>query len=385
MAAKFCVFCGEKPNDKTKEHVIPQWLMRMTGDPNRKVNLGIDTAHIRNKNELKYREFSFSSFQFPACDLCNGEFSDLETKTKVIVDKIFAKDLLTNWEINTLLNWFDKVRVGLWLGALLLDREMGPDPKFFIKNRMAEKDRALFIYELNDDWQGLQFVGFNTPGFLFSPSCFSLCINNLVFFNISSDYLIARNIGFPFPEKQNLREDGLTEFQFKKGLEKFKMPILKEHFHKASIEIYQPIIIKNIRESIEKDPQFNSKYIKENSLDFKLGLGDIFYYDNGELLKVDNETAICLTDDSTKIDRVKFNDINVKQVFEMQLKLIKMGSTLDLTLESRRNIKNTYKSIIDMQSLFIKAYLDSLKREKAEEEKKISEIKSKLKKLIYPR
>jgi hypothetical protein len=28
---KFCVFCGESPENKNKEHVIPQWLIRMTG------------------------------------------------------------------------------------------------------------------------------------------------------------------------------------------------------------------------------------------------------------------------------------------------------------------------------------------------------------------
>jgi hypothetical protein len=34
--AEVCVFCGERPQSKTKEHVIPKWLIEMTGgDGNR--------------------------------------------------------------------------------------------------------------------------------------------------------------------------------------------------------------------------------------------------------------------------------------------------------------------------------------------------------------
>jgi len=30
---KFCIFCGDKPQSKNLEHIIPQWLLKMTGDP----------------------------------------------------------------------------------------------------------------------------------------------------------------------------------------------------------------------------------------------------------------------------------------------------------------------------------------------------------------
>jgi hypothetical protein len=36
---KFCVFCGKKPQSKNREHIIPQWLIALTGDPNRDVYL----------------------------------------------------------------------------------------------------------------------------------------------------------------------------------------------------------------------------------------------------------------------------------------------------------------------------------------------------------
>ena len=37
---KRCIFCGKVPETKTKEHVIPQWLINMTGDPKRNLHLG---------------------------------------------------------------------------------------------------------------------------------------------------------------------------------------------------------------------------------------------------------------------------------------------------------------------------------------------------------
>jgi hypothetical protein len=30
---KFCLFCAALPSGKTKEHVVPRWLLRMTGKP----------------------------------------------------------------------------------------------------------------------------------------------------------------------------------------------------------------------------------------------------------------------------------------------------------------------------------------------------------------
>ena len=54
---KFCVFCGKKPENKNKEHIIPQWLIKLTGDPNRKINLGVDFTAFRKNGEFKLREF----------------------------------------------------------------------------------------------------------------------------------------------------------------------------------------------------------------------------------------------------------------------------------------------------------------------------------------
>jgi len=355
---KFCIFCGSKPESKTKEHIIPQWLIKLTGDPNRKVNLGVDTAHLRKKNEFKFREYSFSSFSFPACEKCNAEFSDLESEAKTVIEKILVNDYLSSFEINILLNWFDKVRIGLWLGALLLDREIAPvDPNFFIKKRMAEKDRCLFVYEINDNWQGVQFVGFDTPAFLFTPSCFSLCINNFYFFNISTDFLFAKNIGFPFPVKKVLiPKTNQTRMEFNKGLEKIRTPLIRKQFVNSSIEIYQPIIPKDfIPQDEELSNFYNCSYVKNNCFDFQNGLGGIFYRDSNSILMLDDESELCLSDGSNSYDRKKFMKRIEKQVMNTQLYLTKqMPSVEDLSPEGRRQVNKTYLSVIKMQKEYLK-------------------------------
>src|ERR1035438_633033 len=82
-SSKFCVFCGEAPESKNKEHIIPRWLLEMTGDPSRKVFLGID--HTRNPPSI--RSFAFDAFTFPACKGCNEGFSEFESSAKAIIQK----------------------------------------------------------------------------------------------------------------------------------------------------------------------------------------------------------------------------------------------------------------------------------------------------------
>jgi hypothetical protein len=352
---KFCVFCGAKPENKTKEHVIPKWLIELTGYPERKINVGVG---ITKQKEVKLREFSFSSFHFPACAKCNEEFSVLENATKPVIEKILIKDFISNYEINILLNWFDKVRIGVWLAALLLDREAAPvDPHFYIKKRMAEKDRCLFVYELNDHLRGIQFIGFDTPAFLFTPSCFALCVNNFYFFNMSIDFLFAKNIGFPFPSKKTfIPNDNRVKMIFHEGSEKIKMPLIRKSFVSSSIEIYQPIIPKEIIQ-LKGDLEnfYRCDYVKGNCLDFKQGLGDIFYNNCGSIVKLDNETELCLSDASITYQREKFFKIFLRQVLETQLYLtMQMPSDENLTIEGQKRINKTQKSILKFQKEYIK-------------------------------
>lgn len=40
MSKVICVFCGEEPKHKSKEHIFPQWLLKMTGSNKSKVSIG---------------------------------------------------------------------------------------------------------------------------------------------------------------------------------------------------------------------------------------------------------------------------------------------------------------------------------------------------------
>ena len=132
---KFCVFCGEKPEEKSVEHIIPKWLIELTGNPKRK-------AYFGYQHEIKphpqRRTFSFDAFKFPSCASCNQKYSALEGSTKSIIEKMLAYDSISAADIKVLLDWFDKVRVGLWLGYQYLDENpAGITPKFYIEKRIA--------------------------------------------------------------------------------------------------------------------------------------------------------------------------------------------------------------------------------------------------------
>src|SRR5262245_43209368 len=57
---QFCICCGEPPDGKTREHVVPYWLLEMTGDPLRVVPFGTNYA-----NGKKLIEYSWSNFVAP--------------------------------------------------------------------------------------------------------------------------------------------------------------------------------------------------------------------------------------------------------------------------------------------------------------------------------
>lgn len=76
---KVCIFCGKRPDEKTKEHVIPAWLIKMTGDPKRMANFS--SGFVRS-SIWPSRQFSYDQFVFPACNRCNEKFAHLESCAK---------------------------------------------------------------------------------------------------------------------------------------------------------------------------------------------------------------------------------------------------------------------------------------------------------------
>lgn len=203
---RICIFCGGELEGKTLEHVIPKWLIRLTGNPSRMVYFGYDKDF--EKEQFVRRKFAFDAFKFPSCKRCNREFASLEASAKAIVQKMISQESLSESELSTLLDWFDKVRIGLWLGFLYLDKnQLGISPHFHVQHRIRQHDRMLAIFKADGDTEGLNFAGCDTFAFGQSPSCFSLRISGLCFLNMSYPYLLARRMGFLFPVKSYYRDD----------------------------------------------------------------------------------------------------------------------------------------------------------------------------------
>lgn len=281
---KFCIFCGEKPKNKNKEHILPKWLIKMTGDETRNISLGaIMTYNEMQKEDFvdkfikdNKKRFSINNFTFPSCEICNSEFSKLEAESKVILEKIMNEKEINSFEMSIFLDWMDKIRIGIWLAYYTLYQNPGQiTPKFYIKQRISLYDRILHISKSNEiSRKGINFYGVNHQAFVFRPSVFGLSINNYCFINISSNHLVSRRMGFPFPKKEILtkmfdKEIFNMEFN-EEGLQRILKPIFKKRINIKGIDFFQSILNKGLINTADENPfekMYSSEYVKSNSLD----------------------------------------------------------------------------------------------------------------------
>lgn len=178
--------------------------------------------------------------------------------------------------MNALLDWFDKVRIGLWLGYFNLDDFMRVDPKFHISQRLAAKDRVLFVYKSDVESKGLIMTGIQSPVFRMIPSCFGLCVNDTFFLNASFDSLVSRRLGFPFiADWHSLKGQKFEKAMYAKGRNRVSSPVLRFPYPVGATGFYQPIF-RDAPFSIA-DGNWANNYVEENSLDLSTGLGNIFW------------------------------------------------------------------------------------------------------------
>lgn len=288
---KVCVFCGERAESKTSEHVLPQWLIELTGDPKRTTEFGYQ--HLEN-GELAKRKFSFAAFKFPACKSCNQSFAALEAETKSIVTKLVNEESLSELEFNILFDWFDKIRIGLWLGYRYLDKNaMAIEPHYYINSRIGQHDRMLLILKADDKRQGLSFVGCDTPSFALTPSCFSLRINNFCFLNMSYPDLLCRRIGFPYPLETYMMEDERLFCRFVKGRNRIMRPVLKKVINIQGTELYQPIFAGNIgsTDNTVTTKLYDTEYVRDNCISWEKGIGKVFIKNDSRLNLYSKESS----------------------------------------------------------------------------------------------
>ncbi|WP_263356164.1 hypothetical protein [Acidicapsa ligni] len=270
----FCIFCGAPPSAKTREHVIPQWLLKLTGDPKRNANLGRDWM----SPDFKQRIYAWSAFTFPACDACNGKWSALEARVKIIVEGMLASEPLSAQDFYVFLDWIDKVRTGLWLGMIYLNKNYrGVIPQFHIDDRVAQKDRGLLIFETDDSLEGIALGGIDSPIFHSSPSVFFLGINRFYFMSLSSDFLLARRMGWPFVSSRrfvDIDTDGFSA-EMDAGTQRIETPVLPSLPSSVGTVLLQPIAHQYLRRSNPDEFRkvFLNDYVKASSIDDESGIG----------------------------------------------------------------------------------------------------------------
>lgn len=265
---RHCVFCGQAPESKSKEHILPQWLIRMTGDPKRKVVLGVNYGEAR-----PIKLFSFDQFTFPACNACNNIYSYLEGNTRPIVAKMMAKEAISEIEIDILLDWLDKVRIGLWLGGRYLSNNFANvDPLFHISSRLARSDRSLFVTH-TDAGNGLSVTGTLSLMFAWMPSVFGLRINDMLLLSASTDLMISKSLGFPFASRRWTGDGPEVGFEVQPGLEKVSPIEFGGRYRLPALKIFQPIYRKHLEGSME---QHGSDYVTRHSLDPLHGRGRVY-------------------------------------------------------------------------------------------------------------
>jgi hypothetical protein len=240
---KLCVFCGKLPEVKTMEHVVPKWLLELTGNPNR---TGIFGAYASKEGEpIRQREFGLSAFKFAACEACNNEYSKLEDRAKDAMVKTLANEELDNTELTTLLDWFDKIRIGLHLAFNRLDDFADIiTPTIYIELGQGLKDRVLLVYDHEDaNRKVLTYYGVQSPIFYIMPNAFVLTVKDKVFLSAAADYLVAQKLGYPYGEFICLQDDSPDPvYRLRPGTGHTTYPVLRLPVVPGGIEIYQAVV-----------------------------------------------------------------------------------------------------------------------------------------------
>jgi hypothetical protein len=272
-SSKFCIFCGQPPSDKNKEHVLPRWLLALTGDPKRVVHLGFN---MQLGQDPTPREYAFDRFTFPACERCNTRHSTLENSAKGVIEKLLSGAPVVPFELSTLMDWFDKVRVGLWLGFHQLSKNLlDVEPQFHIERRIGQFDRLLIIERYAPATQRLNFGGCETPAFGLTPSAFTLTVNDLHFTNVSYSFLVSRRLGFPFPSESHLVKDreGLMH-SMQRARRRVMRPVLQRSVMERGVTLYQPMFPQDLAD--KPSEYYDDPYVRAHSLDYDAGIGSVF-------------------------------------------------------------------------------------------------------------
>lgn len=269
--SKFCVFCGKPPVDKNREHIIPQWLIRYT-------NRGKMPMAKVLKNDKWEPKISYMNFTMPACEACNEEFSALEAAVKPVLLNILADKPVSAREISVLLDWMDKVRLGLRLSMVYLQDGLHQEPPHtFIKDRTGLADRMLIIEKIKPQPDiRLAFPDTNTEYFKSAAQSFQFIIDNYVFTSASAHFMVSSKLGFPYATRiETIDAPNVAIDNIVAGKQRARGPVFGDIFPAPDkIVVYQPIF----KPVLSTDyALYDNDYVKSHCIDFANGLGGIFY------------------------------------------------------------------------------------------------------------
>jgi hypothetical protein len=264
--------------------VIPRWLIELTGYSKRNAMFGPILDGKTKRYSMK--EFAFERFAFPACESCNAEFSKVEKALKPVFCSFLNGAAISCTQFALLLGWLDKVRVGLWLSMLYLQKGFYEiTPHFYINTRVDMSDRMLLIYRSDFLGKRLTVWGSNLLSFHYTPSCFALVVNNCYFLNASFDFLVSKGFGLPYPRRMFYVLDpvsgnylGATD-DLLRGAECVSEPIVGLDYDPRCAQLFQPMFSKpNLRSLFSS--LYETDYVRSVSIDHVKGIGRVFYYDD---------------------------------------------------------------------------------------------------------
>ena len=351
---KSCVFCGKPPESKTKEHVVPKWLIELTGKPNRQAKFGLIKLGERRG---EFRKYAFNNFTFPACDECNSFYSTLENSAKQVVEKIIENKKINSIELTHFMDWFDKVRVGIWLGMSQLDQYLFTgSPNYYIQNRIGQFDRVLIVEKSNSKTPKLMFNGTDTILSYMMPSAFVLRINNFYFTNISYMFLISRRIGFPYPKKISWLSNNMFEGFLVDGRERIMSPLIRNNIADKGIRLYQ-VMFPTGGLLLGDGSNYNTAYVKKHSLYHSKGVGNIFLEMENKMTEITQDDFINLNPEHIQDDELLFakSSINVLK-WQNWLAENMFPEVSKLPSKARKDIKTRYRAGIKINKIAIRRF-----------------------------
>jgi hypothetical protein len=213
----------------------------------------------------------------------------LEGAAKGVVLSILSAGRLSHADVEILLDWLDKVRVGLWLAHYqLANNPFRIVPKYHISSRIGMKDRFAAIYRSSSTDLGLWFTATDNPLFYHSPTCFCLTVNNVSFQSASTDFMLSRRLGFPHPKKLFAQDSNFNlAVEMQPGQERVMHPPLRVPLLARGSAFYQ-CVFTALSDSWDRDSfkaAYDTPYVRSRSSNWDAGRARILFASVGDRVK----------------------------------------------------------------------------------------------------